>query len=86
MLERIRRHSWSIQAQFLLYSLALMVPALVFSGNCAGLAMPGIAATLVLVELMNSPRSKLAPHVVTFLACVPSCPSDAWPGGFIVWT
>ncbi len=32
MLERIRRHSWSIQAQFLLYSLALMVPALVFSG------------------------------------------------------
>jgi PAS domain S-box-containing protein len=32
MLKRIRRHSWSIQAQFLLYSLALMVPALVFSG------------------------------------------------------
>ncbi len=32
MLERIRRHTRSIQAQFLLYSLALMVPALVFSG------------------------------------------------------
>jgi hypothetical protein len=32
MLERISRHNWSIQAQFLFYSLALMVPALVFSG------------------------------------------------------
>jgi hypothetical protein len=32
MLERISRHNWSIRAQFLFYSLALMVPALVFSG------------------------------------------------------
>jgi len=32
MLERVRRHTLSIQAQFLLYSLALMVPALIFSG------------------------------------------------------
>jgi PAS domain S-box-containing protein len=32
MLERFRRHTLSIQAQFLLYSLALMVPALIFSG------------------------------------------------------
>lgn len=32
MLERIRRHTFPIQAQFLLYSVALMVPALVFSG------------------------------------------------------
>ena len=32
MRERNRRHGWSIQAQFLLYSLALMVPALIFSG------------------------------------------------------
>jgi PAS domain S-box-containing protein len=31
MLERIRRHNWSIQAQFLLYSLALLLPALIFS-------------------------------------------------------
>ncbi len=32
MLERIRQHTWSIQAQFLLYSLALLLPALIFSG------------------------------------------------------
>lgn len=32
MLERMRRNSWSIQAQFLLYSLALVLPALIFSG------------------------------------------------------
>lgn len=31
MLERIRQHNWSIQAQFLLYSLALLAPALIFS-------------------------------------------------------
>jgi len=31
MLERIRRHNWSIQAQFLFYSLALLLPALIFS-------------------------------------------------------
>jgi len=31
MLERIRRHHWSIQAQFLFYSLALLLPALIFS-------------------------------------------------------
>jgi PAS domain S-box-containing protein len=32
MIERVRRHSWSIQAQFLLYSLGLVLPALIFSG------------------------------------------------------
>src|SRR5262245_14390650 len=32
MLERTRRRSWSIQAQFLLYSLGLVLPALIFSG------------------------------------------------------
>ncbi len=32
MSERIRRHTFSIQTQLLLYSLALMVPALVFGG------------------------------------------------------
>jgi PAS domain S-box-containing protein len=32
ILKRIRRHSWSIQAQFLIYSLALLVPVLIFSG------------------------------------------------------
>ena len=32
MLERIPRHTWSIQAHFLFYSLALIGPALVFSG------------------------------------------------------
>jgi PAS domain S-box-containing protein len=32
MLARIRQHTWSIQAQFLLYSLALLLPALIFSG------------------------------------------------------
>ncbi len=31
MLERIRRQNWSIQSQFLLYSLALLLPALIFS-------------------------------------------------------
>jgi len=31
MLERLRRHHWSIQAQYLLYSLALLTPALIFS-------------------------------------------------------
>jgi PAS domain S-box-containing protein len=31
MLERLRRQNWSIQAQFLLYSLALLLPALIFS-------------------------------------------------------
>jgi PAS domain S-box-containing protein len=31
MLERIRQHNLSIQAQFLLYSLALLLPALIFS-------------------------------------------------------
>lgn len=31
MLERIRQHNWSIQAQFLLYSAALLVPVLIFS-------------------------------------------------------
>ena len=32
MLERVRQGGWSIQAQFLLYSAALLIPALVFSG------------------------------------------------------
>ena len=32
MLARLRQRPWSIQAQFLMYSLALLVPALVFSG------------------------------------------------------
>ena len=32
MLDRFRQRTWSIQAQFLLYSLALLVPALIFSG------------------------------------------------------
>ena len=32
MLERTLRRSWSIQAQFLMYSLALVLPALIFSG------------------------------------------------------
>jgi PAS domain S-box-containing protein len=32
MLERMRNGSWSIQAQFLLYSAALLIPALIFSG------------------------------------------------------
>lgn len=32
MLERMRRGGWSIQAQFLLYSSALLIPVLVFSG------------------------------------------------------
>ena len=32
MLERLRTRGWPIQTQFLLYSLALLVPALVFSG------------------------------------------------------
>lgn len=32
VLERLRAASWSIQSQFLAYSLALLVPALVFSG------------------------------------------------------
>src|SRR5262245_27597609 len=32
MLERLRQAGWSIQAHFLLYSLALLVPALIFSG------------------------------------------------------
>src|SRR5665647_514038 len=32
MFERIRKNGWSIQAQFLLYSSALLIPALIFSG------------------------------------------------------
>lgn len=32
MLERLRKRSWSIRAQLLLYALALLLPALVFSG------------------------------------------------------
>jgi PAS domain S-box-containing protein len=32
MFERIRQHSWSLQAQFLFYSSALLLPALIFSG------------------------------------------------------
>ncbi len=32
MRERVRQGGWSIQAQFLLYSAALLIPALVFSG------------------------------------------------------
>ncbi len=32
MLERIRQHNWPIQVQFLFYSLALLIPALIFSG------------------------------------------------------
>jgi len=32
MLERIRQRNWSLQAQFLFYSLALLLPALIFSG------------------------------------------------------
>jgi len=32
MLDRLRKHSWSIQAQLLLYGLALLLPALIFSG------------------------------------------------------
>jgi len=32
MLDRIRQGGWSIQAQFLLYSSALLIPALIFSG------------------------------------------------------
>jgi len=32
MFKRLRERTWSIQAQFLLYSLALLVPALIFSG------------------------------------------------------
>lgn len=32
MLARLRKSAWSIQTQFLLYSLALLVPALIFSG------------------------------------------------------
>ena len=32
MFERIRQNGWSIQAQFLLYSSALLIPALIFSG------------------------------------------------------
>lgn len=32
MIERIRHHSWSLQAQFLFYSSALLLPALIFSG------------------------------------------------------
>jgi PAS domain S-box-containing protein len=32
MLQRLREHSWSIRAQLLLYALALLLPALVFSG------------------------------------------------------
>lgn len=32
MLERLRQSGWSIQAQFLLYSSALLIPALIFSG------------------------------------------------------
>lgn len=32
MFERLRQRTWPIQVQFLLYSLALLVPALIFSG------------------------------------------------------
>jgi len=32
MLERLRQNGWSIQAQLLLYSSALLIPALIFSG------------------------------------------------------
>lgn len=32
MFDRMRKSSWSIQAQFLLYSAALLIPALIFSG------------------------------------------------------
>jgi hypothetical protein len=32
MFERMRKGGWSIQAQFLLYSSALLIPALIFSG------------------------------------------------------
>ena len=32
MFEGMRRGGWSIQAQFLLYSSALLIPALIFSG------------------------------------------------------
>ncbi len=32
MLERIRQRNWPIQVQFLFYSLALLIPALIFSG------------------------------------------------------
>jgi len=32
MLERLRQSGWSIQAQLLLYSSALLIPALIFSG------------------------------------------------------
>src|SRR6476661_6308188 len=32
MLERIRKGGWSIHAHFLLYSSALLIPAMIFSG------------------------------------------------------